>query len=191
MLKDRIKQTNDGFRVLAEPDEERELRYGFFTLASPPATIRANRATDYWRPAQSNEKTLPDNMQEAFVRIVELVDDEIVDEATIYLSHSAQKKSMCLTVEPARKYGRNAFLYTVSWCGESGEKIDPSHIFVRQAGQNGDIFPFLTDVIQPRKIVRKESVDQYIFFIPEGASEDAFRPGCSEILRMKYSVTIG
>ncbi len=194
MLKDRITLTQNGFFIIKEQsDTQKEVFYGTYRMKDDPETIpEQQQPLRYWDPNFAAEAKISDTAP--CVYVAEKEGDRIVEACHFIKKNPDREKKPRLLIytEKAKwkskwKYGRGAYLITISWPDSAGEALNNKYIFL--AGSGGEHFPFLRDVIKPLS-GHKEPEDQYVYLVPEEEDPAQFHVEVLPALRERYDVEI-
>lgn len=187
MLKDRIRMTKDGFFILRQPGVQREAFYGVYRMKDDPETIpEQKQPLAYWEPLHAAEARVDDTAP--CVYVAEMEGGRIVEAYHFIKENPAGKPRLRIDTEKAKhKYGKGAYLITISWLDSAGEALNSRYIFL--AGPGGEHFPFLRDVIAPLS-GHKGIEDQYVYIVPEREDPEPFHVEVLPALKERYQVEI-
>lgn len=183
MLKERIRLTDEGFRV--ERDSLNPDRTAYFTkfrLEDGTIDRISGEPLSYWEVLNPYGQRVADK---TFVCVWETERGNIVEEHFFYINRTGSRPRLCWNMERSPKYGDQAYKITLKWPDQYYEPIHKNHIWLLNR-QDGKKYAFLKEFIEPMDKEGRIKKDEYIIDVPEHVNVAELSIEGDELLCQKY-----
>lgn len=165
MLKDRIRLTNNGFKIYM--DDSAGPRDAYYTIFNDLKDGMVNRADarniSYIVDVMNPGVTVTDK---TFVCVWESIGEKVLEEHSFYINRSGSRARIKWSIVPARRYGENAYKITLEWLDPVYEikGIHKKHMWLKNK-KTGMRYSFLKETLLDGG---RDCKDEYAIEVPAG-----------------------
>lgn len=183
MLKERIKLTDNGFRIVRDDTKPgRQAYFTKFSLRDGEIDKVVGNALSYWDAMNPVGEKVQDR---TFVCVWENEDGQTVEEHLFYINRMGKKPRLRWHMERAPRYGERAYKITLEWMDNVYDSIHKNHICLKNR-QNGRTYAFLKEYIEPVNLNDRIKKDEYIIDVPYDVEVADLMIEGDELLLQKY-----